>query len=180
VEVADPSALDVDLAVSPDDAGRIRAGAQVSINESGNEDRGTGNRERGTEGSLGTGRVVSVSAAVDSGTRSVAVRVRLERPARALRLGETVSGRIVTGADADAVVVPVEALVPEGERLELFVVDSSGVAHARAVRVGGRTDSVAEIISGLRAGEKVVTYGAYGVEDGARIEPVAPSAPVPP
>jgi hypothetical protein len=38
--------------------------------------------------------------------------------------------------------------------------------------VGGRTEGIAEITRGVRAGETVVTYGAYGVEDSSRIVPV--------
>ena len=53
--------------------------------------------------------------------------------------------------------------------------NESGVAHARAVRVGARSDSVAEIASGLAPGETVVTAGAYGIEDGARIARTAPT-----
>ena len=71
-----------------------------------------------------------------------------------------------------AVVVPLEALVPEGEGYQLFVVDDAGIAHARAVTVGGRTASLAEITDGLRVGERVVTYGAYGMADSARVVPV--------
>ena len=67
-----------------------------------------------------------------------------------------------------------EALVPEGERFRVFVVDSAGIAHAREVTVGGRSETAAEITSGLVGGETVVTYGAYGVSDSARIVPAKP------
>ena len=45
----------------------------------------------------------------------------------------------------------------------------------RPVTVGARKDGVAEITNGLSGGETVVTYGAYGVEDGAKIVPKKPS-----
>jgi len=60
---------------------------------------------------------------------------------------------------------------PGGEGFQVFVVDSGGVAHSRAVTVGGRTEAAAEITSGLVTGEVVVTSGAYGIADGARIVP---------
>ena len=65
--------------------------------------------------------------------------------------------------------IPAEALVPEGDAFKVFVVDASSIAHARPVTVGARTGGLAEIKSGLQAGEKVVTYGAYGVEDSAKV-----------
>jgi RND family efflux transporter MFP subunit len=159
VEVADPAALDIVFSVSPAEAGRIHTGDTVFVN--------------GGEGAsgepLGPGVVTSVAAAVDSVSRAVAVRARPARPARTLRIGESVFGRIVTGVNPTAVTVPVEALVPEGDGFRVFVVDSAGVAHARAVTVGGRSETLAEILTGVAAGEAVITTGAYGVEDGVMI-----------
>jgi RND family efflux transporter MFP subunit len=159
VDVADPTALDIVFNVSPAEAGRIHSGDTVIV---------TGGEGASGE-ALGSGVVTSVAAAVDSVSRAVAVRARAARPARTLRIGESVFGRIVTGVDPKAVVVPVAALVPEGDGFVVFVVDSAGVAHTRAVTVGGRTEAIVEILSGVAAGETVVTTGAYGVEDGVKI-----------
>ena len=159
VEVADPAALDIVFNVSPREAGRIQGGDTVMVNSG----------EGGGGEPLGPGVVTSVAAAVDSVSRGVAVRARLARPTRTLRIGESVFGRIVTSVNPQAVTVPVAALVPEGDGFRVFVVDSAGVAHARAVTVGGRSESLVEILTGVAAGETVVTTGAYGVEDGVKI-----------
>ena len=164
VEVADPAALDVVLDLTPSDAGRVRSGQRVAF-WAGAEAAGD---------SLGTGAVSEVGAAVDSATRSVHVRVRVTAKARSLEIGETVFGRIAAGSDPHAVTVPLEALVPEGETFKVFVVDRSGIAHARPVTVGGRSETSAEITAGLAGGETVVTYGAYGVSDSAKIVPQKP------
>ena len=60
--------------------------------------------------------------------------------------------------------------MPEGEGFRVFVVDSGGTAHARPVVVGARSETRAEILQGLGAGERVVTTGAYGVTDSAKIQ----------
>ncbi len=159
VEVADPLALDIVLSVSPTDAARIRPGDVVQL-AAGDAAHGEG---------LGPGRVTAVGAAVDTVSRAVALRVRVERPARSLRIGESVVGSIATAVHPRAVTIPVAALVPAGDGFQIFVVDSAGVAHVRPVTVGARSDSLAEIVSGLVAGETVVTAGAYGIRDGARI-----------
>jgi len=164
VEVADPMALDIVFNVSPTEASRIHSGDTVTVTSGEGTARGGGGSE-----ALGPGVVTSIGVAVDSASRAVAVRARLTVPARALRIGESVIGRIVTGESPRAVVIPVDALVPEGDGYRVFVVDSAGIAHARAVTVGGRTESLAEILSGVAAGETVVTTGAYGVQDSARI-----------
>jgi RND family efflux transporter MFP subunit len=165
VEIADPRALDVLLTTTPAEAARIRRGAAVTLT--------AGESEQAEP--LGTGVVVDIAAAVDSVTRGVAVRVRLDRPARQMRVAETVFGSIVVGVDPRAVTVPVDALVPEGEGYKVFVVGDSSIAHARPVTVGGRSGGIAEITTGLSGGETVVTYGAYGVEDGAKIVLKQPS-----
>jgi multidrug efflux pump subunit AcrA (membrane-fusion protein) len=67
--------------------------------------------------------------------------------------------------------VPLAALVPDGDGIKVFVVDSAHRAYARPVTVGARADQRAEITSGLSGGETVVTVGAYGVDDSARVVP---------
>lgn len=164
VEVADPSALDVVLNVTPTDAGRVRPGAKVALSAG----------ATATGEPLGVGTVVDVSAMVDSSARGVAVRVQAPTTRRPLRIGETIFGAIAVGMRPNAIVVPTEALVPSGEDFKVFVVDASGVAHERPVKVGGRSDVGVEIVDGLKAGERIVTYGAYGVSDSAKVQSLAP------
>ena len=166
IQIADPGALDVVFNVSPGEAADIQPGDSVVVTAG----------ESGAGDPLGSGTVTGVAAAVDSVTRTVAVRTRVRHAARALRLGESVLGGIVTAVVPRAVTVPVAALVPaaDGEGFQVFVVDSGQVAHVRPVTVGGRSETVAQIASGVRPGEVVVTNGAYGVTDGAKIVPAAP------
>lgn len=165
VEVSDPTALDVLMSVTPTDAGRVRPGAKVSLS--------AGQSVNGEP--LGVGSVVDVSGTVDSATRSVAVRVRAPTTRRPLRIGETVYGDIAVATRARAIVVPLEALVPEGDAYKLFVVDANGTAHERDVKIGGRTTTFAEVTDGLKAGERIVTYGAYGMQDSAKVVPLRPA-----
>jgi len=164
VEIADLSALDVVLSLTPADAAQVHPGQRVAF--------WAGENARGD--SVGTGSVADVGAALDSATRAVEIRVRVARSARPLKIGETVFGRVASGVVPRAVTVPVAALVPQGEGFRVFVVDSAGIAHARDVTVGGRTETLAEITAGLKGGETVVGYGAYGVSDSAKIVPARP------
>jgi RND family efflux transporter MFP subunit len=164
VEVADPSMLDIMLGVTPSEAGRIQPRAPVEFRAG----------ERDTGESLGAGVIVDVGSAVDSATRTVPVRAQATKPSRTLRIGETVRAQITVGTHPNALTVPIQALVPEGDGFKVFVVDSNGVAHSRPVVVVARSDSLAEIGSGVTAGERVVTAGAYGVEDSTKIVPGKP------
>jgi RND family efflux transporter MFP subunit len=160
VEIADPSAFDVVLSLSAADAGSVIPGARVTLNageKSGGED-------------LGEGKVASVGATVDTISRAVSIRVVTTKPRRALRLGESVFGEIALSTHP-AVVIPVEALVPGDEvgTYKVFVVDAKGVAMGREVKIGGRDEVRVEIMEGLKAGEKVVSQGAFAVEDSSQV-----------
>ena len=91
-----------------------------------------------------------------------------------MRIGESVPAVITVALHQAAIVVPVEALVPEGDGFRVFVVDSDSVAHARAVTVKARRGSEAMISDGLQAGERVVTAGAYGIDEGTKVLPPKP------
>ena len=164
VEIADQSALDILLSTTPTNAARMRPGAKVALSAG----------QSATGEPLGTGTVVDVSGTVDTSSRSVTVRAQAPTTRRRLRIGETVFGQIAVATNPSALVVPNAALVPSGDGFQLFVVDGKGIAHARPVTVGGRTDSLAEITNGLAAGERVAADGAYGVQDSANVVPVQP------
>lgn len=170
VEVADPQALDILLSVTPNDAARLRVGAKVQLTAG----------QSVTGEAIGVGSVVDIGGSVDTASRSVNVRVQAPTTRRPLRISETVFGQLAVTVHANAVTVPLEALVPDGEDFKVFVVDAAGTAHEHKVSVGGRTDKVAEITQGLMGGERVVTYGAYGVSDSAKVVPAKQAASPPP
>ena len=161
VEVADLSALDILFNVSPSDAARIAPGASVTLS--------AGESAKGEP--LGIGRISDVGGAVDSATRSVSVRAQAPAGARPLRVGETIFGQIATAVHPRAIVVPISALVPDGDAFKVFVVVAGNIARERKVTVGRRNETQAEITSGLAAGERVVTEGAYGLEDSVKVQP---------
>jgi membrane fusion protein, heavy metal efflux system len=167
VEVADPSAFDVVLSLGPTEAAEVHPGARVTL---------TAGERSGGE-SIGAGTVATVSAAVDSSSRSVSIHVTVTTPRRSLRLGESVYGEIAVETRPNAVVVPAESLVPEEGGYKVFVVDAKGTAVAREVEIGGRTATKVEITKGLSGGETVVTKGAFGVEDSATVGRAVPVKP---
>jgi membrane fusion protein (multidrug efflux system) len=168
VEIVDPSGLDAVLSLGPTDASQVLPGASVRLI--------AGEKPDGED--LGAGRVASVAANVDSATRAVSIRVVLPSPKRSLRLGESVYGEIATSTRR-SVVIPVEALLP-GEEVgtyKVFVVDAKGTATEREVKIGGRNAEKVEIEEGLKGGEKIVSQGAFSVEDSAKVSKPVPVKP---
>ena len=160
VEVSDPTAVDALLTLSPADAGRVKIGDEVEVH--------AGAAASGA--AIASGRVADISAVVDSASRGVPARVEIASGAGALRIGQTVFGRVAVAEHSKAIVVPLESLVPTGEGFKVFVVDEKGMAESRPVKIGGRTDRAAWITDGLKAGEQIVTQGAYGVDDSTKVD----------
>ena len=159
VEIADPRALDVVLTLSADNATRARTGDAVTLFAGASAG----------DSAVASGAIAEIAAAVDSASRGVFARVRVGASKRTLRIGESMFGRIVIAEHKSVVVVPLESLVPSGEGFRVFVVDAQGIAHARAVTIGGRSDRGAWITDGVKAGERVVTKGAYGMDDSVKV-----------
>jgi RND family efflux transporter MFP subunit len=169
VEIADPSAFDVALSLGPTEAGAVHQGAKVTLS--------AGEKAGGEV--LGTGTVASVGVALDTASRAVPIRAGIVTPSRALRLGESVYGVIAVETRPNAVVIPVDALVPGDEpgSYKVFVVDKTGTAHARPVKIGDRTETKVEVLEGLQGGETIVTQGAYGLSDSAKVARPVPVKP---
>ncbi|MFQ5691336.1 MAG: efflux RND transporter periplasmic adaptor subunit, partial [Gemmatimonadota bacterium] len=158
VEVVDPSEFDILFHLSTGAAARVRRGDPVRFSV----EAETGG------GGEGTGSVVGLGARVDS-IGSVEVRVRVSKVSWPLWAGQSVRARIQVGENPHAVVVPSASVVPVGDSLQVFVVDSGGIAHRRPVSVGARTGTEVEILTGLRAGEVVAAEGAFRLQEGARV-----------
>ena len=76
---------------------------------------------------------------------------------------------IEVGTRSNSIAIPAEAIIPDGDTFKVFVVDAKNVAHARPVTVGAKDPKQAEILKGLTPGERVVTFGAYGLDDGVTV-----------
>jgi multidrug efflux pump subunit AcrA (membrane-fusion protein) len=75
---------------------------------------------------------------------------------------------------ADALVVPSDSVLRSGEgRSSVMVVGKDGIVHVREVKVGIREGEATQIVEGLKAGDTVVTSGAYGLPDGSQVQGAA-------
>jgi len=83
--------------------------------------------------------------------------------------GYRVEVRVVVWAAPEALVVPGSALYRAGSEWRAFVVEN-GRAVSREVKVGHRTTTEAEVLGGLRQGDRVILYPGDRVKDGGRVE----------
>jgi multidrug efflux pump subunit AcrA (membrane-fusion protein) len=121
------------------------------------------------------GRVSLVSPALDPGSTTVEVWIEARKPDPALRPGMTVAVSMTAKTTTDAIVVPAGAVFRSEEAGDyVLVAESDGKAHQKKVQVGIRNKDYAQIVSGINAGDPVITTGGYGLPDGTQVKIEAP------
>ena len=115
----------------------------------------------GAERPLSAVRLVSVSGLIDPQTRTASVLYEVPNDERRLFVGNTVSMRLFLSGRLKAVAVPADAVIDDGGRPVIFVQAEGESFVRKPVKVGVRESNYVQITDGLRAGERVVTRGAY-------------------
>ena len=118
--------------------------------------------------------LVYINPGVDAGRGAVEVKLRVSAPPAYLKQDMTVSIDIEVAQRPQAVLVALGS-VHDADSAQPWVLKLDG-RHARrqAVRLGLRSNGLAEVLNGLKAGDQVVPASAKTVTDGARIRALAP------
>ena len=106
------------------------------------------------------GRVSFISPALQAETRTGQVRVEVPNPRGDLKPGMFVNVELAV-AIGRRLAVPESAVLPTGERRIVFVDLGDGRLAPRDVELGARAGDYFEVLSGLKAGEIVVTSGNF-------------------
>ncbi|MEF2070831.1 efflux RND transporter periplasmic adaptor subunit [Consotaella aegiceratis] len=115
------------------------------------------------------GGVREIAPEADALTRTNRVRILLDQPPAAFRLGSLIRATPVSGT-FPTIEVPATAVVEADGAASIWVVDpQEGVVHRRDVRLGQRHDGQVEVTSGLTAGERVVTAGVHSLDEAQRV-----------
>ncbi len=114
------------------------------------------------------GKVLAVNPLIDAAGRSVVIRAVVRNPDTSLRPGMFARVRLITRDAKDALVLPEQALVPQGDQQFVYrIVD--GKAVRTKVEVGQRRDAKVEVLSGIAKDDVVVTAGQLKLRDGAAV-----------
>lgn len=128
-------------------------------------------RARAFPGREFDGQVKAVDSRINTVTRSIRVRAVLPNENGMLKPGMLMQV-VLLKHPREALVIPEEALLPLGDKQFVLVVENSGddskVAR-RAISIGGRRPGEVEVLSGLQAGDHVVTQGALKVRPGEKV-----------
>ena len=122
------------------------------------------------------GRVTLVSPALDPGSTTIEVWAEETKPDPGLKPGMTIQVSLTAKTVKDATLVPTSALFKNTEGGEyLLLAGSDHLAHQKIVQVGIRNGGLAQIVSGINAGDPVITSGGYALPDKTRVKIEAPA-----
>ncbi|MES2902724.1 MAG: efflux RND transporter periplasmic adaptor subunit [Pseudomonadota bacterium] len=145
--VSDPRRIQIDASVPVSDAQRIRPGDSAKVEL--------------PNGGLVDATVRSVTPSLDPQSRSATAVLQLGGAPGGLTQGQAVRVRITPrGSQESGIILPEEA-VQQIEGRDMVFVQTKGGFQATAVSVGSRSGGRIEILDGLRAGQTVVTKGAF-------------------
>jgi membrane fusion protein (multidrug efflux system) len=141
------------------------------------------------------GRIFAVNPLLDAAGRVIVIRAIVRNAETSLRPGMFARVRLITRDERQALVIPEQAIVPQGDEQYVFRVIDGKVARVK-VEIGQRRDAKVEVLKGLGPDDVVVTAGQLKLREGmpvtianagasaSAVEPPAPrrkadSAPVP-
>ena len=151
-DISNLSTIWVTAAVNQQDLSLVHQGAAADVVTTGYPDQ------------VFHGRVAMIGDTLDPETRTIPVRVVVPNPATKLRPGMFASAHIAEPATRDAVFVPEDALQNINGMPVVFVTTDGTTFQARTVTVGTRSMGKAEIVEGLKPGDRIVVNGAFMVK----------------
>jgi multidrug efflux system membrane fusion protein len=129
---------------------------------------------------LSQGHLSVVNAAIDPASGAIGMKATFENADGALWPGLSVSTRLLVDTLKQVTVVPDGAVERGPDGLYAFVVGGDNKVATRAITVGQEGDGQSVVLTGLTAGETVVTAGQYRLVQGSLVQSSAASAAAPP
>jgi len=148
-QIADLSSLWVIAEVNEQDIAQVRIGNTAQVTVDAWPDRKF------------DGKVNFIYPTLSSATRTVQVRIELNNPKGVLKPAMFANARIDVGKSGKVLTVPASAVIDSGTRQVVLVRLAEGRFEPRAVTLGKRSDSVVEVLSGVKEGEQVVTSANF-------------------
>jgi RND family efflux transporter MFP subunit len=119
-----------------------------------------------------SGTVQSINPVTDNQGTTIGVRILCPNPDKILKEGMPVIVSIVTSLHPRALTVPTTAVVadPQVADTNMVYIYKDGKISRVQVRTGLQMNARTEILTGLKAGDEIVSEGAYGIPDGTTVE----------
>lgn len=116
-------------------------------------------------------QVSLISPALDPGSTTVEVWLKIDNKSGVLKAGTPVKVVITTRAIAQAWKIPHTAvLTAQDGSTSVLIIGADGTAHRKAVTLGISDGVDVQVLSGLTPSDRVITVGAYGLDEGTKVK----------
>jgi len=105
-----------------------------------------------------TARVYAIEPKIDPNTRNLTLRAITSNHNSNLFVGSSVEIDIALSQNAEALLIPSEAIVPQMKGKAVFLV-KNGKAVLQAIKTGTRLDKEVQVLDGLQIGDTIATSG---------------------
>jgi multidrug efflux pump subunit AcrA (membrane-fusion protein) len=115
--------------------------------------------------------VTLISPALDPGSTTVEVWLKIDNKSGALKVGTPVKVSITGRTVAQAWKIPVSAILTaqDGSK-SVMVAGADGAAHRKLVTLGIEDSKEVQVTGGLSPSDLVITAGAYGLDEGTKVK----------
>jgi len=151
----DPKKMRFDCTVGESDAHFINPGDKVSI-------------KLDTLNKVLQGTVTEISAGSDFMTHSILVRTMIPE-IQGLKAG-MYGVASFSGAPVEKIIIPENWIITRGELQIVYLKDRKNFAKMQIIRIGKKTQTGVEVISGLKNGDKIATTSLNKIFDGVKLE----------
>jgi RND family efflux transporter MFP subunit len=159
VTVMETSALIAKLHIAQQQAQQLSLGAPAAIKVPGVDDPVPA-------------KVSLISPALDPGSTTVEVWLRLENPKGRFKAGAAVHATVTGRTVPNALIVPIDAIQTgaDGTSKAVMVIAADGTAHKKTIALGIQTTEDGQILSGITPTDMVIITGGYGLDDGTKVK----------
>ena len=164
VQVAESDLLRLRMPVPESDVPYIEVGGDVQVKVN-------------ATGRTFTGKIIRFSRALDTNTRTMLTEVDVPNHDLSLNPGMYAETTIQLQQKNDALILPAQAVVQNGDQSYVLVVDATNHVEKRNVTLGIQTSNRVEITGGLQTGDKVIASGQTGYQPGEVVSPHAAFIP---
>jgi RND family efflux transporter MFP subunit len=123
------------------------------------------------------GRIVRFTRDVNFETRTMETEIDVDNKDLSISPGMYANTQMQLDHAENIITIPVEALVLNGNRTTVYLLDAGNRVHVRNVEVGLRGSNLAEIKSGLEPGERVILGGQENYTEGEKVSPILTQEP---
>jgi RND family efflux transporter MFP subunit len=118
-----------------------------------------------------TGKVARFTSAFDRSTRTMQVEFDVPNPDYKLSAGMYADVALEIQKRADAITVPVQAVVYNNNKKTVLLVDANNRVEVREIRTGIEEPNRVEVLAGLNPGDRVIVGNLAAYQPGQRVDP---------